>query len=68
MKLVIAKNQPKPGERTAIPLWMTDTEYPAPCPCGFPADDESVLCVGETGLKRMMHMRCMSFDMLDDDD
>lgn len=55
-----------------MPLWMTDSNIPAPCPCGKPfVDDEpQVLIVGDSGLRRLFHIECLGGHILtlDDDD
>lgn len=56
--------------RIATPIWLTDTDYPAPCPCGDPFNhgDQCVLVEGETGLKRLVHVQCMQSVMLDENE
>lgn len=49
------------GARYATPPWLTDTDYPAPCPCGQPMQDgqDIVFVTHEvTGLKRILHLGC----------
>jgi hypothetical protein len=62
------------GVRAPMPLWLTDTDEPAPCPCGRPMGphDQWVLATGESGLKRLFHLECIGgggiIEMDDDDD
>jgi hypothetical protein len=58
------------GMREPTPVWLTDVEVPAPCPCGNPMDRENpwMLVEGEGGLKRMIHLVCLPPGMMDDDD
>ena len=46
-----------------IPLWLTDTEAVAPCPCGHLPDNNVIVVVGEgeDGLRRWFHEPCMDF-------
>lgn len=55
-------------ERLPTPIWLTDIDYPAPCPCGegLMHGDQMVLVQNENGLKRLMHLRCVpGIGMLD---
>lgn len=49
------------GRAEATPIWLTDTDYPAPCPCGRPmVIGEPVMMVeSDEGFKRVLHMACM---------
>lgn len=51
----------------ATPIWLTDIDYPAPCNCGEPVfdDEPNAMIITDTGLKRLMHMRCIPPGMLD---
>jgi hypothetical protein len=52
--------------RVAIPPYLTDSDYAAPCICGkaFSPDSPAVLVEGETGLRRYMHISCLPPDMM----
>lgn len=57
--------------RVAIPPYLTDNNYAAPCLCGQPFDEEmdpAILITGETGLSRFVHFRCLPPGMLEDDE
>jgi hypothetical protein len=58
------------GERFPTPIWLSDADYPAPCPCGDPfmEGDPMVLVEGETGLKIVYHMRCIAPAMIGEED
>lgn len=50
------------GNLEPTPIWLTDPDYPAPCPCGRPMmnGEPMVMVQGEHGLKRMVHASCMA--------
>jgi hypothetical protein len=52
------------------PLWLTDPDVPAPCPCGkpFTEHEPQVLIIGDTGLKRLFHIECIGGNLIVEDD
>lgn len=59
------------GERLPTPIWLTDIDYPAPCPCGEPMmEGEPMMLVvnSENGLQRVLHQRCAVAMMADEDE
>jgi hypothetical protein len=57
---------PKLDGRIATPIWLTNTDYPAPCTCGygFSHGDQVVMVHTDEGLKRLMHLGCIPGGML----
>ena len=43
-----------------VPPFMTDPEIVAPCPCGKPPDDNTVIVKGED-MRRWFHEPCMDW-------
>lgn len=54
-----------PHDPPATPLWLTDTSYPAPCPCGKELynGEPIAMVIGESGLATMMHATCFQQTM-----
>ena len=58
------------GGRAPTPIWLSDPDYPAPCPCGEPMmnGEPVVLAEGDYGLKRIFHYRCAQAAMMQQQD